>query len=135
MIEKRRMNMKTKVTVIVLAALLTCLWAVSPALAQKKKGHTGGLGEARIQFNVSSANNLAKAPGITKQIAEAICKYREEKGPFKKPDDLLKVPGITPEVLKQINPQVGTEGDLYTVPRPGEELEEEEDAPLSPSKC
>ena len=127
--------MKTKVTLIVLATLLACLWAVTPVLAQKKKGHTGGLGEARIQFNVSSANNLAKAPGITKEIAEAICKYRDEKGPFKKGEDLLKVPGITQDVLKQINPQVGAEGDLYTVPRPGEELEEEEDAPLSPSKC
>lgn len=127
--------MKTRVTLILLTALLTCLWMVSPALAQKKRGHTGGLGEARIQLNVSSARNLAKAPGITKEIAEAIVKHREEKGAFKKPEDLLKVPGITQEVLKQINPQVGTEGDLYTLPRQGEELEEEDDAPLSPSKC
>jgi len=126
--------MKTRVIRIVLAVLLTCLWLVSPALAQKK-GHTGGLGEARIQLNVSSAKNLAKAPGITKEIAEAIVKHRDEKGAFKKADDLLKVPGITPEILKQINPQVGAEGDLYTLPRAGEELEEEDDAPLSPSKC
>jgi competence ComEA-like helix-hairpin-helix protein len=108
--------------------------SVFPVIAQKK-GHTGGLGEARIHFNVSSAENLAKAPGITKVIAEAIVKYREEKGPFKSPEDLLKVPGITPAVYKQINPQKGTEGDLYTIPRPGEKLEEDEDAPLSPSKC
>ena len=73
--------------------------------------------------------------GITKDIAEAICKFREENGPFKKAEDLMKVPGITKEVYEEINPQVGTEGDLYTVPRPGEELEEEEDVPLSPSKC
>ena len=108
--------------------------SVFPAMAQKK-GHTGGLGEARIHFNVASAENLAKAPGITKGIAEAIVKYRQEKGPFKAPEDLLKVPGITPAVFKQINPQKGTEGELYTVPRPGQKLEEDEDAPLSPSKC
>jgi competence ComEA-like helix-hairpin-helix protein len=109
-------------------------WAGS-AIAQGK-GHTGGLGEKRIQFNFSSAANLAKAPGITPEIAEAICKFRDEKGAFKKPEDLMKVPGITPEVYKQINPQVGTEGDIYTVPRPGEELEEEEEEiPLAPSKC
>lgn len=128
--------MKTKGTLILLAALLISLWAVYPALAQKKKGHTGGLGEVRIHFNISSAENLAKAPGITPEIADAICKYRQEHGAFMKPEDLLKVPGITPEVYKEINPQVGTEGDLYTVPRPGEELEEEdEDVPLAPSKC
>lgn len=128
--------MKTKITLILLATLLIGLWAVFPAMAQKKKGHTGGLGETRIHFNISSAVNLAKAPGVSKEIAEAIIKYREEHGAFMKPEDLLKVPGITPEVYKEINPQVGTEGDLYTVPRPGEELEEEdEDVPLAPSKC
>lgn len=108
--------------------------SVFPVIAQKK-GHTGGLGETRIHFNVASEENLAKAPGITKGIAEAIVKYRQEKGPFKVPEDLLKVPGITPAIYKQMNPQKGTEGDLYTVPRPGEKLEEDEDAPLSPSKC
>jgi competence ComEA-like helix-hairpin-helix protein len=103
------------------------------ALAQQR-GHTGGLGEARIYFNVSSAENLAKAPGIDLRIADAIVEYREDVGPFKKPEDLMQVPGITEEIYKQINPQVGTEGELYTVPREGEELEED-DSPLSPSKC
>ena len=121
-----------------------CLWVTlfiaaffmaGSALAQQE-GHTGGLGEVRIQFNYASSVNLAKAPGITDEIAEAICDYRDEEGFFTKPEDLLKVPGITKEVYGEINPQVGTEGDLYTVPRPGEELEEEEeDIPLAPSKC
>lgn len=127
--------MKIKATWIAVAMAIVALCFTGPALAERT-GHTGGLGEVRIQFNLSSAANLAKAPGITPEIAEAICKYRDEQGPFKKPEDLKKVPGITEEVYKQINPQVGTEGDLYTVPRPGEELEEEEeDAPLAPSKC
>jgi competence ComEA-like helix-hairpin-helix protein len=124
--------MKTK-TIWILILLLIGMWTVYPALAQQR-GHTGGLGEARIYFNVSSAANLAKAPGITLKIAKAIVEYREEK-PFKKPEDLLNVPGITKDVYKQINPKRGTEGELYTVPREGEELEEDEDMPLSPSKC
>jgi len=99
------------------------------------KGHTGGMGETRIHFNTASAANLAKAPGITPAIAEAICKYRDEKGAFKKADDLLNVPGITKDALKEINPQIGTEGDLFTVPKAGETLEDEGDVPLAPSKC
>jgi competence ComEA-like helix-hairpin-helix protein len=125
--------MKTKAVVIFFAFLLAGLWLTMPAMAQHK-GHTGGLGEARIHFNMASAANLAKAPGITPAIAEAIVKYREEK-PFKKAEDLLNVPGITKDVLKEINPQIGTEGDLYTVPRAGETLEDEGDVPLAPSKC
>jgi competence ComEA-like helix-hairpin-helix protein len=124
--------------------MLRCIWAtlfiagllLAGSASAQQKGHTGGLGEVRIEFNYASPANLAKAPGITDEIAEAICDYREEEGPFTKPEDLLKVPGITPEVYKEINPQVGTEGDLYTVPKPGEKLEEEdEDIPLAPSKC
>ncbi|MBI5577798.1 MAG: helix-hairpin-helix domain-containing protein [Deltaproteobacteria bacterium] len=130
------MIMRIKPTFIMLATLLVCMWSAAPSMAQKQKGHTGGLGESRIQLNLASPKNLVKAPGITESIAEAIVKYRQEKGPFKKPEDLLKVPGITKEVFTQIKPQVGAEGDLYTLPRPGEALEEEdEDAPLSPSKC
>jgi competence ComEA-like helix-hairpin-helix protein len=105
-----------------------------PLMAQQQRGHTGGLGEARIYFNVSSAANLAKAPGLNLELADAIVEYREDVAPFKKPEDLLKVPGITKEIYKKINPQVGTEGELYTVPREGEELEDD-DIPLSPSKC
>jgi competence ComEA-like helix-hairpin-helix protein len=100
----------------------------------QQRGHTGGLGEARIYFNVSSAENLAKAPGMNLELADAIIEYREDTAPFKKPEDLLKVPGITREIYEQINPQTGTEGELYTVPREGEELEDD-DIPLSPSKC
>ena len=125
--------MKDKTIGIFLILLVAGLSFVFPALAQQR-GHTGGLGEARIYFNVSSAENLAKAPGIDLKIADAIVEYREDVSPFKKPEDLMQVPGITKEVYKQINPQIGTEGELYTVPREGEELEED-DIPLSPSKC
>jgi competence ComEA-like helix-hairpin-helix protein len=127
--------MKNRALSILFLFLPAGLLLVGPLLAQQR-GHTGGLGEARIHFNFASAQNLAKAPGISKDIAQAIVKYREENDPFKTPEDLLKVPGITREVYKQINPQKGTEGDIYTVPRKGEKLEEDdEDIPLSPSKC
>jgi len=124
--------MKTKA----LNILFTLLLAVCTALpvAAQQRGHTGGLGEARIYFNVSSAENLAKAPGMNLELADAIVEYREDVEPFKKPEDLLKVPGITREIYEQINPRTGTEGELYTIPREGEELEDD-DIPLSPSKC
>lgn len=127
--------MKFRFVYLLIAIAVTGFFMAAPALAQEK-GHTGGLGEVRIQFNYASAVNLSKAPGITSEIAEAICDYRDEEGFFTAPEDLLNVPGISQEVYKEINPQLGTEGDLYTVPRPGEELEEEdEDIPLAPSKC
>jgi competence ComEA-like helix-hairpin-helix protein len=124
--------MKTNIIRILFLFMLAGLMALSTVAQQR--GHTGGLGEARIYFNVSSAENLAKAPGLNLELADAIVEFREDVAPFKKPEDLLKVPGITREIYEQINPQTGTEGELYTVPREGEELEDD-DIPLSPSKC
>jgi competence ComEA-like helix-hairpin-helix protein len=124
--------MKIPITrILALFFLAGCL--AIPVLAQQR-GHTGGLGEARIYFNYSSAENLAKAPGMDLELGDAIIEYREDIAPFKEPEDLLKVPGITEEIYKQINPQKGTEGEIYTIPREGEELEDD-DIPLSPSKC
>jgi competence protein ComEA len=125
--------MPMKNIALILSIILLAASIPLPAMAQQR-GHTGGLGEARIYFNVSSAENLAKAPGLDLDLADAIVEYREDVAPFKKPEDLLKVPGITREIYKKINPQTGTEGELYTVPREGEELEDD-DIPLSPSKC
>jgi competence ComEA-like helix-hairpin-helix protein len=124
--------MKPKAQRILFILLLALVFSF-PVPAQQR-GHTGGLGEARIYFNVSSAENLAKAPGMNLKLADAIVEYREDVAPFKKPEDLLKVPGMTKEIYQKINPRVGTEGELYAVPREGEELEDD-DIPLSPSKC
>jgi competence ComEA-like helix-hairpin-helix protein len=105
-----------------------------PVLAQ----HTGGLGIKKIPLNIANVDQLLKIPGMTDALAEAIVEYREKSGFFKKPEDLLQVPGMTEEVFKKLDPQVGAEGDLYCVPEESEgeeEEEEEEDVPLSPSKC
>ena len=101
-------------------------------------GHEGGLGEKRIHVNIANVEQLLKVEGMTPEIAEAIVTYREETGVFKKPEDLLKVPGITPDVYDTLNPQVGAEGDLYLIPGESGDAdgdEEDEDVPMSPSKC
>ncbi len=99
--------------------------------------HEGGLGEKKIHLNIADEDQLMKIEGMTEDLAKAIVEYREESGFFKKPEDLLKVPGITRGVYDTLNPQVGTEGDLYCVPKEGaeDEFDEDEEPVLSPSKC
>lgn len=96
--------------------------------------HEGGLGIKKVPLNIANEEQLMKIEGMTEELAEAIVRYRETKGYFEKPEDLLKVPGMTQEVYETLNPQVGSEGDIYCVPREGAE-EEEEEPLLSPSKC
>ena len=99
--------------------------------------HEGGLGEKKIHLNIADKDQLMKIEGMTEDLAAAVIEYREKSGFFKAPEDLLKVPGITKSVYDTLNPQVGSEGDLYCVPKEGaeDEFDEDEEPVLSPSKC
>ena len=66
--------MKYRVLSFMATMLIVGIFSTGWALAQEK-GHTGGLGEQRIEFNFASEGNLAKAPGITPDIAKAIMQY------------------------------------------------------------
>jgi competence ComEA-like helix-hairpin-helix protein len=52
---------------------------------------------------------------LDKEIATAIVNYREKNGAFKKPKDLLNVPGMDEDLFDEINP-VMQDGDLIYDP-------------------
>ena len=47
-----------------------------------------------IDINQASASELTALPGIGEAMAKRIVQFREEHGPFKRPEDLMKVKGI-----------------------------------------
>ncbi|WP_283750721.1 helix-hairpin-helix domain-containing protein [Bacillus cereus] len=63
-------------------------------------------GEAKIQINAASKEQLEKITGIGSQKAESILKYREEHGPFQKIEDLLEIDGIGAKSLEKIKDQI-----------------------------
>ena len=121
-------------SVALFVALGFLLASVGPVISAGP-AHEGGLGLQKIHPNLAQVKTLAKAKGVTDAIAKAIIDYRQSKGLFKKPEDLLKVPGITQQVYKEMDPKVGPEGDLYLLPKEGVTLDEDDSPPLSPSKC
>lgn len=50
----------------------------------------------RININTASLLELTRLPGIGRSIAERIVAYREEKGSFKRIEEIMKVRGIGP---------------------------------------
>jgi competence protein ComEA len=49
---------------------------------------------AKININTASAEELTQLKGVGPKYADAIVKYREDKGKFKSPEDIMNVPGI-----------------------------------------
>ena len=54
-----------------------------------------------VDLNTASAPPLAHVSGLTAGLAEAIVAYRDEHGPFRTRDALLKVPRLGPKVFEQ----------------------------------
>ena len=63
---------------------------------------------------------------VPEGIAKAIIAYREANGPFKKPEDLHKVPGMTQDLYEDLNP-VMKDDDVVHDP--------DAEPVLAPSKC
>ncbi len=59
-----------------------------------------------VNLNTATVDQLAALPGIGPSMAEAIVKYRSEKGAFKSVDELDNVPRIGPAKLEKIRPHV-----------------------------
>ncbi len=59
-----------------------------------------------INLNTATAQELETLPGIGEVKAGQIVAYREEHGLFMNLDDLLNVPGIGPELLEKIRPEI-----------------------------
>lgn len=101
--------------VVMLAAAL-----IVPVHAQKKG--------AIISLNKASVQELMAIPTlrIPDGLAKAIVDYRTANGPFKKPEDLRKVPGMTDDFLQDLNPQL-RDGDVVYDP--------DAEPAMAPSKC
>jgi comEA protein len=59
-----------------------------------------------ININTASKEELTALPKIGPVTAERIIRYREDYGPFRAMDDLLKIKGIGPKTLERIRPFV-----------------------------
>jgi competence protein ComEA len=63
-----------------------------------------------ININTATQIELESLPGIGPVTAEAIIKYRNENGPFKKIEDIQEVSGIGPAKFEQIRELISIRG-------------------------
>lgn len=59
-----------------------------------------------IDINRASVSRLEELPGIGPGKAKAIAEYRERNGPFRKPEELMKVKGIGPKTYEALKDRI-----------------------------
>ena len=68
-----------------------------------------------VNLNTAGLEVLICLPGLDRQLAQAIISQRQSNGFFTGLGDLLKVQGMTPDILKQIAPLVTTRSETYRI--------------------
>jgi len=77
--------------------------AVAESTYSESERRMTPLGEAeRIDPNQASEVELDRLPGVGPSLARAIVRSREQDGPFRSLDDLLRVPGLGEKKLEQL---------------------------------
>lgn len=72
-----------------------------------------------VDINTADAATIAKElNGVGESRARAIVEYREKNGRFASPDDVLKVSGIGPQVLKLNKDNIQTAPATKADPKP-----------------
>jgi competence ComEA-like helix-hairpin-helix protein len=59
-----------------------------------------------VNVNSATASELSSIPGLDPESASAIIDYREKNGRFTTVQDLAKVKGVTPDLLKKIEGRI-----------------------------
>src|SRR5436190_11401619 len=65
--------------------------------------------DPRININTASAEELEKLPGIGKALAARIVEHREKYGPFRKPEHLIIVRGISDKRFRALRELITVE--------------------------
>ena len=61
---------------------------------------------AAVNINSATAQELAGLHGIGPAKAQAIVEYRQKNGQFKSTEDLTKVKGIGPKIVKKLGNEI-----------------------------
>ncbi|HEY2922974.1 MAG TPA: ComEA family DNA-binding protein [Candidatus Binatia bacterium] len=69
-----------------------------------------GIAAAVVNINTATKEELTSIKGVGEKRAQEIIDYRKKNGNFKSIDDLEKVPGVGPGLMKRIRSQVTVTG-------------------------
>ena len=100
------MSDTTRGRVLARVALLLILAATTAAAADTVDATATPAATESVDLNSATTEQLTTIPGIGEAMAQRIIDWREEHGPFRRVEDLMKVKGIGERSLEKIRPHV-----------------------------
>ncbi len=98
------MLIRLAVFLIGIAAIASCSSRVA-----YEPPHEYFIAATAVNINTASADQFEKLPHIGRKTAEAIVAFRAENGPFRRPENLLLIRGISEKRFAEIRQYLRTE--------------------------
>ena len=100
------MHRRKRNGISVVFVILVLMLIVNPAICQDKEDESVKANETlasmtQVNINEADADTLSTLKGIGEDRALKIIEYREQNGPFQKPEDIMKVKGIGQKIFEQ----------------------------------
>jgi competence ComEA-like helix-hairpin-helix protein len=96
--------------------LVTLIFGILTVSCQKKEINHNLIVEnaivvdrTAINVNTAAAAELEKLPGIGVKLSQKIVEHREKYGPFRRPEQLILVPGLSDQRFRQMRHLIRTE--------------------------
>lgn len=102
----RKQFPSAKTVLLLGGACLALLWSVPIHTARAGAPEPGVSTLGVVNINTASVDTLQLLPGVGPVVAQAILFEREHRGGFKRIEDLARVRGIGPSLLKKLRPHV-----------------------------
>ena len=68
-----------------------------------------------VNINTASLEVLSCLPGLNRQLAQAIISFRQSNGYFPNVAGVLKVPGLTQDIFKQLVPRITARSETFRI--------------------
>jgi len=106
----------TDTTTIIRTALAVCLalaalYALAPAAAAAPPPSSAKALDGVVNLNTATEAQLIMLPRVGEKVARRIIDFRDQHGPFQRPEDLMNVQGIGEKVFDRLKPHLAVEGE------------------------
>ena len=99
--DSKENEMRRSIIAILLALTLMCAFSFSAYASTN----------AKVNINTASARELSSLHRIGEKYSQRIVEYRKTVGPFQKPEDIMKVKGISDKIFEMNKERIVVKDD------------------------